>query len=616
MCGINGVTETNYGKVSLMNERIRHRGPDGSRVWEGEGITLGHNRLAIIDLSDRALQPMHSHDGLFSIVYNGELYNYRELRAELSAQGVRFTTESDTEVLLAAFVAWGEEMFPRLRGIFAFGIWDSRNKKLTLARDHMGVKPLYVKEENGIVAFSSEIGAFEGDGQTLDSVSLEHYLELQYVPSPRTLIQGVQKLQPGHVLVYHEGVSTIRRYYAPAQGIGVPQLPIDGLLPSRTLYETIDSAVLRQLVSDRPVGVFLSGGLDSSIVLHHMSLHARDIKTFSVGFEMVEGAENDHERFNADAVLAERTAKQYGAAHTTHTLSLAHIRNNLETILASQDEPVANPTAVSQYFLAQQVRKDGVVVALGGDGGDELFLGYTRHRMLRAALYMQMLPSFLQQGIVHVYPRARKLTVPAGAAFHTSIMANDETQIAPLLQKPFHGFESVSSLFHERYAAMSRHAPLDAFMYVDRSMWLPDESLHRSDRTSMAHGLELRVPLLDLEVVTLSDTLSSRKKVTPFVGKKILRDTYRGYLPEYLFSQPKRGWVSPGAKWIRDPEVLETMRSILSPGYYDGLDGLYNWKNVETLLQDHVEKRTYALYPLWNILALQVWARRAKIRYQ
>jgi asparagine synthase (glutamine-hydrolysing) len=289
MCAINGVTANDRSVVERMNEATKHRGPDGSRVWEGKGITLGHNRLAIIDLSDRALQPMHSTDGRYTIVFNGEIYNYRELRAELSSYS--YNTESDTEVLLAAYIQWGNEMFSRLRGIFAFAVWDAQEEQLTLARDHMGVKPLYYRVEGDRLSFSSELSAFAESGTKLDHTALALYMEIQYVPSPRTLLDGVSKLRPGHALCFSHGKASIERYYAPEHGRGVPEHYAHRAVNATTLYQGIGNAVQRQLVSDRPIGMFLSGGLDSSIVLHHMCEHVKDVRTFSVDFEMVHGAE-------------------------------------------------------------------------------------------------------------------------------------------------------------------------------------------------------------------------------------------------------------------------------------------------------------------------------------
>ncbi len=611
MCAINGVTTNDRTLVERMNEATKHRGPDGSRVWEGNGVTFGHNRLAIIDLSDRALQPMHSGDGRYTIVFNGEIYNYRELRTELE-HSYEFKTESDTEVLIAAYARWGESMFPRLRGMFAFGLWDTYTETLLLARDHMGIKPLYYAIEDGVLTFSSELTTFTEHFRTLDHNALAHYFTFQYVPSPDTLIKGVMKLRPGHLLSFTDGKATMKRYYAPEHGEGIPQVDHkEGRVSHETLRECIDGAVARQLVSDRPVGMFLSGGLDSSIVLHHMAKHAQDVRTFSVDFEMVAGAEHEANKFNADASLAEETARAYGAQHTTHRLPLSFIRAELEHVVGSLDEPVANPTAISQYFLSQRVREDGVVVALGGDGGDELFLGYTRHRMLMAAYEFQKLPHSFRTILGRTHSRIAKLNIPFGHEIHMAVMANKAKSIMPYLNMAEHPHASIIRLLDSRYreARNDRH-PLATFMHVDRGIWLPDESLHRTDRTGMAHGLELRVPLIDLAVVTLADTIPVERKLTPFSGKRILRDAYREHLPAYLFTQPKRGWVSPGAKWLRDGEVLETVKAVLSPAYYDGLSELYNWESIQSLLTAHVEKKTYALYPLWNLFVLQVWARK------
>ncbi len=619
MCAINGVTKNDPALIERMNERTKHRGPDGSRVWEGQGITFGHNRLSVIDLSERAFQPLHTSEKRYSVVYNGELYNYLELREMLEDKYV-FTTLSDTEVFLNAYREWGIDMLPKLRGMFACGIWDAYERTLLLIRDHMGIKPLYYREEGGVLSFSSELSAFmdEKGENVLDTTALSLYLEFQYAPSPHSLISNVKKLPPGHSLFFRDGVSTVSRYYSPEEGVGVPTIDsANKPVTKAQLYQTIDEAVKRQLVSDRPIGMFLSGGLDSSIVLHHMTKHATDVRTFSVGFEMVAGAEHEHDKFNADAVLAERTAKHYGAKHTTHILTLEYLRTHFESIIAHLDEPVANPTAISQYFLSERVREDGVVVALGGDGGDELFLGYTRHRMLMATYYYQQLPSVLQSLFAHISPRVAKLRTPLGSPFHVGIMANKEKDITPFIKGNLHPYSVAQEYFDARYKALkTKHHPAHAFMYVDRATWLPEESLHRSDRTGMAHGLELRVPLLDLSVVTLADQIEARLKVTPFEGKQFLRSTYREHLPEYLFNQPKRGWISPGAKWLRDPEILKIVTSVLSPEYYNGLSSLYKWKEINELLQAHVERRTYALYPLWNLLVLQIWAKKHKVVYE
>lgn len=611
MCAINGVTKNDCALVLRMNEATRHRGPDGSRIWEGEGITLGHNRLAIIDLSDRALQPMEGAQGKYQIVFNGEIYNYRELREELKNH-YNFKTESDTEVLLAAYHVWGEAMFGRLRGIFAFGIWDAVNQTLLLARDHMGVKPLYYMVENGILTFSSEIPALlvGKNEKNLNAQSLAFYLGMEYVPGPETLVDGVRKLRPGQLLTFKSGSYSTTSF--------LEKLPNTREVSNAEVYETIDEAVKRQLVSDRPVGAYLSGGFDSSIVVHHMTKHAAHTKTYSVDFEAVAGQEDDSFKFNADARLAEQTAAFYGTDHKTLTITLEQVRNTIERASASANEPIANSTAITQFLLSDFVRKDGVVVTLGGDGGDELFGGYTRHRIAAAAYLYQQLPQLLRYPGSRISARVKKLETPFGTPFHSALMVKDEKKILPFVSRSFNADSVITKYFDElyqEYTAQNLH-PIDTFMHVDRYTWLPDECFIRSDYASMAHGIELRVPFVDIDVVSCADQISIWRKTLPHEGKRIIRKTYRPYLPAHLYGQPKRGWLSPAAKWFRDPVIRDLANSVFSSEYYNGLDGVFNWEAVRSLLDAHINKQGYYLYPLWNILVLQIWAQKNTIRFE
>lgn len=610
MCAINGVTKADTALVKKMNERTKHRGPDGSSIYEGGNVTFGHNRLSIIDTSNASAQPMKSTDERYVIVYNGELYNYRELRAELESK-YTFTTTGDTEVLLAAYSVWQEALFSKLRGIFAFAIWDTKTEELILARDHMGVKPLYYTFEKGVLTFSSEIPALLSGREyaTLNTESLAFYLGMEYVPGPQTLASGVTKLRPGQLLRFKNGAITTKTFLttSPSREAVTPQ----------TIYDTIDTAVKRQLVSDRPVGAYLSGGFDSSIVVHHMTKHSPHTRTYSVDFEAVSGQEGDSAKFNADASLAEKTAQFYGTEHKKLTISLSDVRDTIERASASANEPIANSTAITQFLLSDFVRKDGTVVVLGGDGGDELFGGYTRHRLATAAYLYQKLPHALQRLGAFVNPRVGKLSTPFGTSLHRTLMIKDEKKIQPFLVRDFNINETVTQYFDETYAAFNVEGlhPIDTFMHVDRYTWLPDECFIRSDYASMAHGIELRVPLVDLDVVTLSDAISIWKKTLPHEGKRIIRSTYKPYLPPHLYHEPKRGWLSPAAKWFRDPIIHDFAKEVFSSQYYSGLDGVFDWHNVQKHLDAHVNKRGYYLYPLWNILVLQIWAREHGIIY-
>lgn len=597
MCGINGVNQINEPLLAAMNLATAHRGPDGHSVSVAGNTTFGHNRLAIIDLSNRSNQPMTSNDGRYVIVFNGEIYNYRELRHELESR-YTFKTEGDTEVLLAAYSAWGEAMLARLRGIFAFAILDTHDNSLLLARDHAGVKPLYYAIDGTRLVFSSELKGLIAAGYTTlsrDMVAL--YLSMQYVPSPYTLINGVKKLQPGEVLRYKNGTVEYAVH-------SVPPLPKSEV---RSTQDIIADAVKHQLISDRSVGLFLSGGLDSSIILHHAAQELADVRTFSLAFELDDTSVENAAKFNFDAETAAHTAKHYGTKHTAYTLTHKEVAENIEVVLGALDEPVANPTALTKYMLSQWVRDDDIVVALGGDGGDEVFKGYPRYRWALGAEYFQKLPASLQSLVGMVYPRAKKLTIPLGPGFHAALVTNSRNYPA-LIRHDFDVRQFVRNLMAEKYQTYAAELTgVRAFMAADRHLWLPDESLHTSDRASMAHGLEYRVPFLDQLVMAHAETIPLQEHVSFRTGKKVLRHAYRDLLPEHLFVRRKRGWLSPAAKWYRNPLIQERMRAVMSNTYSDRLSDMIDWSEANRLLSDHVAGRTYAVNPLWNLLQLQIW---------
>lgn len=608
MCAINGIFGVDRELVDRMNRETKHRGPDGSGIYCNNYVTLGHNRLAIIDTSDRAAQPMQSNDGTVVISFNGEIYNFGELKAILSAEYL-FKTESDTEVLVAAYQKWGIEMLAKLRGMFAFAIWDNKEKALYLVRDQMGVKPLYYTFASQRLIFSSEIAGVIAASKSrhLDAAATFLYLKINYAPSPRTIVSGIEKLGPGEYMkITKQGKHHRHQYYNPSRGLGIG-------VTKPNVYDSIDDVVKGQLVSDRPLGVFLSGGLDSSIILHHAVQNIPKIRTFSIDFEMVKGGEAEAGKFNADARLAEKTADIYGAEHTTFTLTLDDIRNNLISIFEEIDEPIANPTSVSLYLLAKKTREAGVVVALSGSGGDELFGGYTRHRALMAAYWYQHLPVLARRALVHLGGRFVKLNTPFPDEIHHNIVALKDRLVERTLKPEKKGMaDSVTkTYFKELYANTDRQPhPVQRFLLADRSSWLPDESLLREDHTSMRHGLELRVPFLDIDVVATADSIPMNKKTTPLLGKKILREIYRPHLPDFLFNQPKRGFLSPGAKWMRDETIKKTMKEVLSSSYYNGLDTIFDWDAIQEMYEEHLMHNCYNLYPLWSIAQLQVWARK------
>ena len=603
MCAINGYTGEDRGLVERMNAVTLHRGPDGTRIFMAPGVTLGQNRLAIIDLDPRAYQPIVSTDGRYVIVCNGEIYNYRELKNELTAY--QFKTEGDTEVILAGFIAWGVTVFEKLNGMFTCAIYDTQTKELVVARDPMGIKPLYYTTQNGKFIFSSELKGVLASmhNPQVNTDAMNVFFDVLYVPGPRTLVVGIHKLEPGTYAVVREGKVALSKY--------VSQVHEEN---GTSVVSTLSSAVARQLVSDRPVGVFLSGGLDSSIVLHHVMEHAGRAETFTVGFSLPESSQGEDAKFNSDQYLAQKTAQHYGTNHHEYVISFEEVRSALPAIFESMDEPVGNPTIIPTYFLSKRAREH-VVVALDGSGGDELFGGYEWYKINRLREWYQYLPVSLREIVGSTHPVLKKLAIRDTAEWYHAFMGQMQAVKSPVLQAPY----SRPNIFLEQVHALLGTCDgnlTKQIMDVDRKMWLVDESLMRSDKMSMAHGLELRVPLLDLAVVAYAEKISSHKKVSFFETKRVLRDAYRHILPEHLFHEPKRGWFSPGAKWLRDPVVAAYMHEVLSPTYNEKTKEVFVWSLVEEMLEKHKQKKGYYNRPLWGLMLFQVWARNHNITFK
>ena len=585
--------------VLAMNSATSHRGPDGTAVKTVSNITLGHNRLAIIDLSPGSNQPMTSHDGRYTIVFNGEIYNFRELRKELEDR-FTFQTKGDTEVLLAAYATWGKKTFEKLKGIFAFAIVDKDQGSVLLVRDHMGVKPLYYALKDNVLYFSSELNGLISAGfRELDSRYVELYIYCQYVPSPYTLLKGVSKLEPGQMLTF-AGSNVSTEYF---------HLPSDHNELGDDLVNLMDVVVQRQLVSDRRIGLFLSGGIDSNVILYHMARRATDLHTFTVGFELEDMSFENLNKFNFDSQLAQKTAKEFNTTHTAFTLTHSDVSNHLEDAFSRLDEPVANPTSFTKYMLSKWVREQGIIVAFGGDGGDEVFRGYRRYRQALITEAFHNLPTFSKQVIKKVSPRLSILDAGIDVNFHARQMLNSLDTIVRLLHTPSKDMLlALLTVLEPKYRnfAYGLSGPV-AYMEVDRKLWLPDESLISTDKASMAHGLEYRVPFLDQDLVAFANRYAPGKHIDFFTGKKMVREAYKNILPAYVFGKKKRGWFSPASKWFRNGEVATRIKSIISPEYSDKLSSMVNWQQVNQLYQEHVEGKRYAVNPIWNLAQLQVW---------
>ncbi|MCG2694408.1 asparagine synthase (glutamine-hydrolyzing) [Candidatus Parcubacteria bacterium] len=610
MCGINGFNWRDENLIKKMNTKIAHRGPDGDGIFLDEDISFGHRRLAIIDLSERAAQPMTSANGRFVIIYNGELYNFKEIKKELSE--FNFKSDSDTEVVLYSFIKWGKEALKRFNGIFSFAIWDRDKEELFLARDQFGVKPLYYWHKNGRFIFSSEVKAileYEGVKKNINIDSLNKYFRFLYVLGPETMWQGIMKLQPGHYATVKDNNLKIESYYNLEEGIYLKESKDD---LQKLIKGHVERAVDRQLISDRPVGLFLSGGLDSSIICAAMAKSAKGpVKTFSVGFE----TEIEREKFNADFNLAKRTAEYFNTDHTPITITAKDVKDNFENCIIAMDEPVSNHIQVATYILAKEAKRQ-VAVVLGGDGGDETFGGYDRYYYYnfieKARTFFPLLKNkkFVQYvgGLLGKEDLAKKFSSDFGLDRFWLFMAQKEDVVSRFLNNDLNNDFSVRSAY-AGYFGKTVKDKTNQMIRADLKTWLVDESLIRSDKLTMAHGLEQRVPFLDKDLVELAFRIPSKYKLNDrYYGKRCLRNAFADVLPNFVLEEKKHGFFSPAAKWLR-ADLHEMAYEILSPGYSSKTAELFNWKEINDILNNHIDKKQYGLNTIWSLMTFQVWAR-------
>lgn len=607
MCGINGFNFEDRSLIERMDEKTRHRGPDDEGVFTSDGISLGSRRLAIIDTSPAGHQPMSTPDGRFTIVYNGELYNFPELRRELEAKNVKFRSRSDTEVLLELFAREGPACLKRLNGIFAFAIWDKFEKKLFLARDPMGVKPLYYYFDSRRFIFSSEAKAIleYKPALRLNLEALNLYFRLLYVPSPLTMWEGIKKFPSGCFGIFNGETFEIKRFWELQEG---DYLGSEEEI-KRLIREKFFAAAKRQLISDRPLGLFLSGGIDSTAILAAMSREAgAPVKTFSVGFE----TPVQKERYNADFELARKSAGYFGSEHHELVIGGKDLKQNFERIVWHLDEPVSNPIQGATYLLAEFAKKE-VDVVFGGDGGDELFGGYERYWynfwLERIGKFPCLAGRQARRLAAVLWPKWAKKFGPFGPERFLSFMSQKEMTVSRFLKPE----ANVSLSGEKRFAPYFEKSWRDAtnqFMAVDLQTWLQDESLLRTDKLTMAHGLEERVPILDLEMVKLAFQIPSRFKIgMKKRGKKIFREALAADLPPFILKEEKRGWFSPASKWLRG-DLKDFAREVLSESYCSESANLFNFKEIHGMLGEHLESKSYHLNTIWSLITFQVWARQ------
>lgn len=615
MCGIAG--EVSFAGIGVsvvgrMTAALAHRGPDDEGLWGDGTCVLGHRRLAIIDLSEAGRQPMGSEDSSKQLVFNGEIYNYRELRRELESKGHLFRTRTDSEVLLRSYEEWGVGCLTRLRGMFAFGIWDRRSRELFLARDRTGKKPLFYSGDGHGFRFASELqGLFAGGGirKSLNRGAIDQYLGYGYVPAPQTIFEGVFKLPPAHYLVLGESGLRIERYwelaFAPKTEIGEDEA-------AEELRERLTEAVRCRLVSDVPLGAFLSGGIDSSIIVGLMAkLTDRPVKTFSIGFREGDYNELGHAR---------RVAARWQTEHHEFIVE-PNALEILPRLVRHFGEPYADASAVPTYYVAEMTRSE-VTVALNGDGGDESFAGYERYRANRLAELIHRLPGGATQAcllgrllpdVVKPGSRWRQLrrfllvaSMRRSARYPRWVTYFTREQKREFFTDGVY-VEGQSDLVAELMEAAGRRGldAVDSGMAVDIESYLPYDLLVKVDITTMANGLEARSPFLDQEVMEFAARLPSSMKLKGRQSKYLLKKAFADLLPVENLRRAKMGFGLPVGEWFRGP-----MRELLMDTLVGARSGFYRPGVIERLMGEHLARRADHSFLLWNLLMLELWYRQ------
>jgi asparagine synthase (glutamine-hydrolysing) len=627
MCGIAGFIDLSRGtpadelaaRAAAMADCLRHRGPDDAGTWVApqHGVALGHRRLAILDLSPAGHQPMLSHDGRWVVAYNGEIYNHAELRQALADQGVPFRGTSDTESLVNGFAAWGvKATVQRCRGIFAIAAVNVERGELTLVRDHFGVKPLYWGRRNGHILFGSELKALRGHPAfvaEIDRRVLPQYLRHNYVPGPYSIYQGIGKLPAGTLVTLSaerpEGQPEPYWSFDAVARAGVAAPWLEGREDAaRRLEGELARAVREQMLADVPLGAFLSGGIDSSLVVALMQRHSsRPVKTFTIGFELAE--------YN-EAPFAEAVARHLGTDHTEHYVTAREAQDVIPRLPHIFDEPFADSSQIPTLLVCELARRH-VTVALSGDGGDELFCGYLRYFAPLLGTRGGYLPAALRwpasaaaDAASRLLPVARWRKFAARAASFLRDADPDQRYLRgmthwPLSKEVVRDAEPVETMFHDPRAWPAFPHRQLRWMWLDTLNYLPDDILVKVDRASMAVSLEARVPLLDPQVAAAAWHIPLSFKAIGWSGKRILRDILARHVPPDLFERPKRGFGVPIAEWLRGP-LRDWAEDLLSSARLER-DGFFHAAPIRATWHEHLSGRVDWAYRLWDVLMFQSW---------
>ncbi|NJN41801.1 MAG: asparagine synthase (glutamine-hydrolyzing) [Flammeovirgaceae bacterium] len=626
MCGITGVFAFNLvGKFSLINlaaatAKVSHRGPDAQGLYSDSFVGLGHRRLSIIDTSQEANQPMWDQSQRYGIVFNGEIFNYKELRTDLEKKGVPFKTQSDTEVLLHLYIQEKEKCLNKLNGFFAFCIYDKIDQTFFLARDRYGIKPLlYLWDEDKFIFASQMKSILEyGIEKKIDYLSLYSYLQLNYIPAPDTIFTNVKKLLPGHYITVANGHFEIQSYYSIPDQDSSPQISYKDACTK--FAQLLEESVQQRLVSDVPLGSFLSGGVDSSIIATLAKKHKQDLQTFSIGYR--------DEKFFDETHYAKLVSSHIKSEHTVFTLSNDELFDHLHDHLNALDEPFGDSSSLPVYILSKQTRKHATV-ALSGDGADELLAGYNKH----SAFLRMSNPGFKEKIVSALHPLwkllpksrhttltnkirqfnrfAEGLNLPPDERYWRWACYASESDAENIFNPISHDNLNINA-YNERkkeWVKTVKDNSINKILLTDMNFVLPNDMLTKIDMMSMAHGLEVRTPFLDYRLVNFVFSLPGEYKINAILRKRIAQDSFRDILPPQLYNRPKKGFEVPLLKWFRN-ELRSMIDDLLSEKFIHH-QGIFDYDEIRKL-----KHKLFSINPedvharIWGLIVFQWWWKR------
>ncbi|HEX8040557.1 MAG TPA: asparagine synthase (glutamine-hydrolyzing) [Chryseosolibacter sp.] len=631
MCGITGIFAFNLvGKFNKINitaatMSMEKRGPDFQDIYIDEWVGLGHRRLSVIDTSERGNQPMWDESGRYAIVFNGEIFNYRQLRKELTDKGAVFRSDSDTEVLLRLYISLKEGCLEKLNGFFSFCVYDKAEQTFFIARDRYGVKPLlYLHDEDKFI-FASEMKAMlkYGVEKTLDHTSLFTYLQLNYIPAPDTIFRQIKKLLPGHFMKIAGRQLVMGRWYRIPYDAGAAKAnPVSYSDAQKTFATLLEEAVRDRLVADVPLGTFLSGGIDSSVITGLASRHKPDLHTFSIGFR--------DEKFFDESAYARLVARHFRTDHSLFLLTNKDLLEHVDAILDYTDEPFADSSAINVFILSRETRRHATV-ALSGDGADELLGGYNKHEALNRMLHpgrkerilsalgpvWHLLPKSRNNPLANIIRQADRFaaasTLPATERYWrlAALSSGMEAMrlLAPALREHLDA-EDFASKKNQQLRLLTPFHDIKDILLTDMHLVLANDMLVKADSMSMANGLEIRSPFLDFRLVDFAFTLPAEFKIAGKKRKRILQDAFRGMLPSQLYNRPKKGFEVPLLKWFR-----REMRSLITDDLLSRQrveeQGIFDYAEVERL-----KKKLFSNNPgdvharIWALIVFQWWSKK------